>query len=207
VSTALTYRQNRILEYIRREITSCGGSPTYRQIATAFGFRSPKAAVDHIEALARKGYLRVHRGRSRGIEVLVSRADREEDIVAIPLLGRIAAGRPTDVAEDWAEPLRVDKTMLGRVSRGLLFALRVTGDSMTGRGIYEGDIAVAEAEATPRIGDIVVALIDNESTLKSLARNVDGVFLKSENPSYPNLFPVTQMTIQGVVRALVRKLG
>jgi repressor LexA len=203
----LTYQQNRILEYIRREIVNGDGSPTYRQIATAFGFRSPKAAVDHIEALVRKGYLRVHRGRSRGIEVLVGRAEKEDDVVAIPFLGRIAAGRPADAVEDWAEPLRMDKTVLGRMSGGLLFALCVTGDSMTGRGIYEGDIAVAEADASPRIGDIVVALIDNESTLKSLARNVDGMFLKSENPSYPNLFPVTQMTIQGVVGVLIRKLG
>lgn len=78
---------------------------------------------------------------------------------------------------------------------------------MVGRGIYEGDIAVAEADAEPRIGDIVVALIDRENTLKTLAQGPDGSFLKAENQRYPDLLPVTELTIQGVVRALLRKVG
>ncbi len=78
---------------------------------------------------------------------------------------------------------------------------------MTGRGIYEGDIAVVEADAEPHIGNVVVALIDRESTLKTLAHGPDGGFLKAENQRYPDLLPVTEMTIQGVVRALIRKVG
>lgn len=184
-----------------------GNSPTYREIAAAFGFRSPKAAVDHVEALARKGYLRVHRRRSRGIEVLVRPADTGEGTIIVPLLGRIAAGRPTETVGERAESIHVDKTVLGTVPRGRLFALRVEGDSMTGRGIYEGDIAVAEANAETHSGDVVVALIDRESTLKTLAQGPDGGFLKAENQRYPDLLPVTEMTIQGVVRALIRKVG
>ena len=184
-----------------------GNSPTYREIAVAFGFRSPRAAVDHVEALARKGYLRVHRHRARGIEVLVKSSDMAENTITVPLLGRIAAGRPTEASEEATAPIRVDKTVLGKASRGRLFALRVEGDSMVGRGIYEGDIAVAEADAEPRIGDIVVALIDRENTLKTLAQGTDGSFLKAENQRYPDLLPVTELTIQGVVRALIRKVG
>ena len=203
----LTSQQSRILDYIRREVSARGNSPTYREIAAEFGFRSPRAAVDHVEALARKGYLRLHRRRSRGIEILVRSADAGEDTITVPFLGRIAAGRPTDAAEEEAEPIRVDKTVLGTASKGRLFALRVEGDSMIGRGICGGDIAVAEADAEPRIGDVVVALIDHESTLKSLAQGADGVFLKAENPHYPDLLPVSQMIIQGVVRTLIRKVG
>jgi repressor LexA len=202
-----TSQQNRVLDFIQREVAVRGNSPTYREIAEAFGFRSPRAAVDHVEALARKGYLCVHRRRSRGIEVLMKPADTGENTFTVPFLGRIAAGSPTDAAEERAEPIRVDKTVLGTASKGPLFALRVVGDSMTGRGIYEGDIAVAEADVKPRIGDVVVALIDRESTLKTLAQGLDGGFLKAENPRYPDLLPVTEMTIQGVVRTLIRKLG
>jgi len=203
----MTERQRCVLDFIRGEVAARGSAPTYREISSAFGFHSAKAAVDHVAALARKGYVRVHRGRSRGIEVLVSPADKEEDTVAVPLLGRIAAGRASEETETWAGRVRMDKAMLGRASRGRLFALRVTGDSMTGRGIHAGDIAVAEADVPARIGDIVVALIDQESTLKSLAKGADGSFLKSENPLYPDLLPVTQLTIQGVVRALIRKVS
>ena len=78
---------------------------------------------------------------------------------------------------------------------------------MTGRGIHEGDIVVAEADVKPPIGAVVVALIDQESTLKTLANSDDGICLKAENPKYPDLVPVTQMVIQGVVRTLIRKVS
>ncbi len=96
--------------------------------------------------------------------------------------------------------------MLGAAARGRLFALHVTGDSMAGRGIYAGDIVVADADAPPRIGDIVVALIDQESTIKTLAQGKEGKYLKAENPRYPDLAPVIEMDIQGVVRTLIRKV-
>ena len=202
-----TRKQRRVLDFIRAKVETRGTSPTYREIAENFNYKSPKAAVDHVDALARKGYLRVHRGRSRGIEVLVSRGDGQTGVVTVPLMGRIAAGRSTDGVEDRSGQIQVDKAVLNQALGGPLFALQVTGDSMTGRGIYEGDIAVAESDAPARVGDIVVALIDRESTLKSLAKGTNGFFLKSENPRYPDLEPVAQMVIQGVVRALIRKVG
>ncbi len=78
---------------------------------------------------------------------------------------------------------------------------------MTGRGICEDDIAIADADTEPTDGDVVVALIDSESTLKTLAQGPDGSFLKAENSRYPDLFPVAELTIQGVVCALIRKVG
>jgi repressor LexA len=101
----------------------------------------------------------------------------------------------------------IDRSLLAGLRGGSLFALRVAGDSMTGRGICEGDIAVAEADAPPRAGDVVVALIDQESTLKTMAQGPAGFFLKAENPRYPDLAPVTEMAIQGVVRVIIRRMG
>lgn len=205
----LTTAQRRVLDYIRHEIDFRGNSPTYREIAGKFGYRSPNAAVDHVAALAKKGYLRVRHGRSRGIEIQTSTTNSEEaeDVVTVPLLGRIAAGRAVDAAVVATGQVRVDRALLGRAAAGRLFALRVTGDSMTGRGIFDGDIAVAEADVAPRVGDVVVALIDQESTLKSLAKGLNGVLLKAENPRYPDLVPDTEMVIQGVVRTIIRKVG
>jgi repressor LexA len=207
VKHGISSSQARVLAFLRREVATRGSAPTYREIAAEFGWKSPKAAVDHVARLARKGYLRVHRGRARGIEVLDAPANVAETVVPVPIRGSIAAGLATEASEDWAGRVLVDKAMLGRAGRGRLFAVRVTGDSMTGRGINEGDIAIAQAEANPHDGDIVVALIDNESTLKTLAQGPHGSFLKAENSRYPDLFPVAELTIQGVVRALIRKVG
>jgi repressor LexA len=127
-------------------------------------------------------------------------------LVAVPLLGRIAAGHAVGTVEDAGGHIRIDESLLGGTRGGSLFAVLVTGDSMSGRGIYEGDIAVAEADVPPRVGDVVVALIDRESALKTMVQGPEGFFLKAENPRYPDLVPATELTIQGVVRVLIRRL-
>jgi len=203
----MSVSQARVLKYIRHQVATSGSAPTYREIAAQFRWQSPKAAVDHVDRLARDGYLRVHRRRSRGIEVLDVQGDSEQVAVSVPILGTIAAGRATEETETWTGRVLVDKAILGPAVRARLFAVRVSGDSMIGRGINHGDIAVAAADAPPHIGDVVVALIDRESTLKTLAKGAMGMFLKSENPRYPDLFPATQLTIQGVVCTLIRKVG
>jgi repressor LexA len=207
VTTTLTERQRQVLDFVGGTISEHGTSPTYREITAEFGFRSPKAAVDHIESLARKGYVRIHRGRSRGIELLVAKDQTTEGTVSIPVRGTVAAGKAIDETETPSGQLQVDRTMVGRVHCDRLFALRVSGDSMTGRGIQDGDIVVAESGSTPQTGDVVVALIDQENSLKTLAHGPNGMFLRAENPRYPDLFPVAQLTIQGVVRTLIRKVG
>jgi len=190
-----------------REAVTHGTAPTYREISAKFGWSSTKAAVDHVDRLAKKGFLRVHRGRARGIEVPDARAEGNEGVVFVPVQGSIAAGRATEETETRAGRVLVDGALLGPAAYHRLFAVCVRGDSMTGRGIYEGDIAIADADAEPADGDVVVALIDNESTLKTLAQGPNGSFLKAESSHYPDLFPVVQLTIQGVVCAVVRKMG
>jgi repressor LexA len=163
--------------------------------------------VDHVDRLAKKGLLRVHRGRARGIEVPDSQSEGHDGVVPVPVQGSIAAGRATEETETRSGLVLVDRELLGRAASDRLFAVCVRGDSMSGRGIHEGDIAIADANAEPKIGDVVVALIDNESTLKTLAQGPAGIFLKAENSRYPDLFPVAELSIQGVVRTLIRRLG
>jgi len=202
----LTPRQAEILEYLRGLQHEGGGAPTYREISEHFGFKSPKAAADHILALEKKGYVRRHGGRSRGIELLFCDMPSTNSAIPVPLLGNIPAGSPEKQTEHWTEMLTIDQMMLGRSARHRLFALRVNGQSMEGRGIYEGDFVVADAEMSPSEGDVVVALIDGENTLKTLARQKERFFLKAENPNHDDLIPIEEMAIQGVARAVLRRI-
>ena len=204
----LTPRQKEVLEYIQAETDARQRPPTVREICAHLKLSSPGTVHDHLAALERAGWIERGRCQARSIRLLRRLAPMPSPgQIAVPLLGRIAAGRSVDTVEDRSGHIRVDRSLLGGTRGGLLFAIHVTGDSMSGRGICEGDIAVAEAGVPPRVGDIVVALIDRENTLKTMAQGPKGCFLKAENPRYPDLVPVTEMAIQGVVRVLIRRLS
>ena len=159
-----------------------------------------EGCADHITALERKGYLVRQKKHARGIELTTAYS-------GIPLLGRIAAGHPTDASSEVETRLPIDPTAFGIRDRSRVFALRVCGDSMTGRQIFDGDLVVVDQERSPRNGDIVAALIDNESTLKTLVRKNGATWLRAENPVYPALIPIVGLTIQGVARAVIRVLS
>ena len=204
----LTPRQKEVLEYIQDETDARQRPPTVREIGAYLAVSSPGTINDHLAALENGRWIERGRGKARSIRLL-KRLDRipSPGHVAVRLLGRIAAGHAVDAAEDTGEHIGIDKSLLRGTRGGPLFAVRVTGDSMMGRGICEGDIAVAEADVSPRVGDVVVALIDQKSTLKTMTKGPRGFFLKAENHRYPDLVPVTEMVIQGVVRVLVRSLS
>lgn len=197
----LTQKQEDVLQFLRERIHG-GSTPTYREIAEHFGFKSPKAATDHVQALERKGCLRRNGRRSRGIELIPP----NRDTVTAPVLGRIQAGSPNEESQHIQGQLAIDKWILGSAARNRLFWLQVRGDSMTGRGVFDGDWVVADADCTRREGSMVVALIDGESTLKTLAIEKGAFLLRPENPRYGSLIPVTEMSIQGVVRLIVRQV-
>ena len=157
------------------------------------------AAADHVAALERKGLVTRKKGCARGLRLVVQRT-------GIPLLGHITAGRAQEEVEELDRHLLLDTAVYGINNRSHAFALQVTGDSMEGRRIFAGDIVVLEQAATPRDGDIVAALIDNESTLKTFIRKGNRVWLRAENPRYPNLIPAWELQIQGVARAVIRLL-
>jgi len=201
----LTARQSEILQFIKKYRRQAGSVPTYREIAGRFGFKSTKAVTDHLTALEKKGYVRRHGGRSRCIELLCSE-QTSTGPVSVPLLGLIPAGVPEEQTGQFRGTISVDRKLLGKFANHRLFALEVAGDSMDGRGIHEGDWVVADKDSQPRNGDVVVALIDGQNTLKTLAGRKNRHYLKAENPRHSDRFPVGELTIQGVVRAVLRRM-
>jgi repressor LexA len=203
----LTNRQTEILKFLQDFQRKEGIAPTCREIADHFGFKSPRAVTDHLLALERKGSIRRHGGRSRGIEVLNSRWPSRKKAVTVPIVGNIPAGHPEKKSEQLQGTLAVDPAILGGIVHHRLFALQVRGDSMEGRGIHEGDWVVVDADTTPRLYDVVVALIDGESTLKTLTKEKSRFFLKAENPIYPDWVPLEELLIQGVAKAILRRMS
>jgi repressor LexA len=201
----LTQRQNEILTYIEACRDTDGLIPTMRDIAEHFGFRSVSTAREHIQALCRKGVLNQTDGRARALQVTRPNRPPRRPLIDIPVFGDIPAGTP-DTRDQQAEGcITVDVDTLGLRPTARTFALRVSGESMIGRHIMDGDHVICEHGMTPNPGDIVAALIDNESTLKTYLTRRNAPYLKAENPKYPELIPATELVIQGVVVAVIRK--
>jgi len=196
----LTVTQRKVLHFLEDRSEKDEPPPTYREICRRFRYKSPKAAVDHVAALERKGFVIRKKGLARSLKLVWKST-------GIPLLGRIAAGIPREALTSSGERLNLDPTFYGITDRSRAFALCVTGDSMVGRQIFDGDIVLLEHEAIPRDGDIVAALIDNESTLKTFVHEGGKVWLRAENPLYPRLTPALDLQVQGVVRAVIRFLN
>jgi len=202
----LTPRQSEILEFLHEFQRKERIAPTYREIGDHFGFKSTKAAADHVYALEKKGYLRRHSRRSRGIELLSAGRSTDNSAVAVPIVGDIPAGLPEQKIENRNGTIAVDPIMLEGIVQHNLFALQVRGDSMEGRGIHEGDWVIIDADASPRENDVVVALIDGENTLKTLARQEGYFFLKAENPNHRDWIPLKELLIQGVAKAILKRI-
>lgn len=201
----LTHMQGRVLDFVQREALAGRPAPTHREIAHRFGFRSSRAAACHLEALRRKGVVTSEVGKARSLRVVSPLDKLRSAITDIPLLGTIPAGHARDATQDAEGCVTVDVESIGFKPTRNTFALRVSGDSMIGRHILHGDIVLLEHGAEPRPGQIVAALIDRQSTLKTFIVKNGKPYLRAENPKYPNLIPSEELMIQGVFRALIRK--
>ena len=201
----LTKAQQRVLDFIEREVRAGRSVPTQREIADRFGFRSHRAAACHLEAIKRKGFLESDPGKARSLRVTSPRTKLRSRIVDIPLFGSIPAGLPQDREQDAEGCISVDVESIGYKPTRNAFALRVTGDSMIGRHILDGDFVVLEHGPEPRNGQIVAALIDGASTLKTFILKGGRPYLRAENAKYPDLIPAQELMIQGVFKALIRK--
>jgi repressor LexA len=199
-----TRRQKEILEALRSLSAERGRTPTLAEIAGRAGLASISTVHKHLELLEERGLLkRRRRGRRRGVELLP--AAQSGTAVEVPLLGRIVAGRPIEtIAEQRTVALPKDLARGGRT-----YVLQVKGDSMVGEQILDGDYVVVEERATPRNGEVVVALVDGrEATLKTYRRERGRIRLQPANPSLkPLLFRPEMIRIQGVVRGLVRRFS
>lgn len=201
----LTSRQQEILAFIQDGQIARGVVPTLREIARQFGFRSVTAAADHVRALRKKGYLFHHPRLARAHGVVVSAGPSpRRSVVDVPLYGTIPAGFAADCVQESERSLSIDLESLGLRGRSQIFALEVRGDSMVGRHIVDGDLALIDRGVTPKPGDVVAALIDRESTLKTFVIEGGRPVLRAENPNYPDLIASDELLIQGVLVALVR---
>ena len=203
--TGPTKRQQQVLDFIQRNQQTEGTAPTFREIAAHFGFRSPRAASDHVAALRKKGVLAGEPGQARSLRVLSPFQTLRRRIADIPLFGSIPAGFADDRTQEAKGWVSIDIGTIGIKPTTRTFALEVRGDSMIGRHILDGDVVVVEQGQTPRNGDVVAALIDGENTLKTYVADKRKPYLKAENPRYPKLFPAAELVIQGVMVALIRK--
>jgi repressor LexA len=202
----LTNRQQQVLNFIRGQQETDGTTPSLREMAAHFGFRSMTAAADHVRALRRKGMIAGAPRRARSLQVRMPWQTGRRRMADIPVYGAIPAGFARDRRQEAKGCVSIDLETLGIRPTPRTFALEVRGDSMIGRHILEGDLVVFEHGMAPRPGDVVAALIDNESTLKTFMLDRGKPYLRAENPRYPDLIPATELVIQGVMVALIRKV-
>lgn len=196
-----TARQKAVFHFIRQHILRKGFPPTVREVAGHFGFASPLSAQLHINALAKKGFIRKSPFKQRTIEIPGLNPGKD---TRIPLLGRVRAGAPILALEEIEDYISVDRDIF-RIENG--FALRVTGDSMIEAGIFEGDIALIESGREPADRDIVVALIEEEATIKRFFSEGAMVRLAPENSEMkPVVIRAEDVRIVGKVTGILRRL-
>jgi len=196
----LTDKQKRIVEFLKFYLEEHGYPPTMREIGEHFGFTWP-AARGHLAAIAKKGAIRMNPMKSRGIEIVGLRA---RDALALPVAGRIRAGKPLLALEEIESHIVVDRNLF---KEGDSFVLRVTGDSMVDSGIFHGDYVVVKPQKEIRGGDIGVVLIGEEATVKKVYPKRGSITLV---PANRMMEPVTyrhdEVSIIGKVIGVVRKL-
>jgi repressor LexA len=195
----LTARQQEVLNYIRGFLGEHHFPPTMREISEYLSV-SVKGAYDHVKALEKKGHIRIDSNRSRTIELVDEPLDQAAQTVEVPILGNVAAGLPLLAEENLEGTVQVPRAQL---RTGYHFALHVHGNSMTGAGIMDGDVAIFRQQPVADNGDIVVAMVDEAVTLKRFFKEKNRVRLQAENDAYPPIF-TQNIRILGKLAQLVR---
>jgi repressor LexA len=178
----LTARQQQILDYLVKEVQEKGYAPSVREIAEALGLRSPSTVHQHLTAIESKGYIHRHGERMRALEVVDKTLLRGGTAIALPLVGRVSAGLPSLAAEEIEEHIEIPRALLGDVRD--CFLLRIKGDSMIGAGIMPGDIVIVRRQPAAAAGEIVVALLDEDATVKTFGMSNGKPVLLPANPVY-----------------------
>jgi repressor LexA len=195
----LTDRQREVLTFIIKFIDSHTYPPTIREIADHFEI-SIKGAHDHVTALKKKGYVKNDK-RSRTLEVIKRDGEEDNVVVKIPILGPVAAGTPILAEENWDGSVPVHRAMLKKGCQ--YFALKVKGDSMEGAGILDGDMAIIEQRDIAEDGEIVVAMVNDATTLKRYYREKTRIRLQPENDNYKPIYS-QDVRLLGCVAGIIR---
>ncbi|MHB9025868.1 MAG: transcriptional repressor LexA [Armatimonadota bacterium] len=182
----LTKRQQEVLSGIRAILQESGYPPTVRELGERLGLRSSCTVQRHLEALERKGFIRRNPTKARTIEITrglrpVSKASADGGLVSLPVLGTVTAGQPILAVENAEESLALPKTLVPDED---CFVLRVRGDSMINAGLNDGDLAVVKKQESANNGDIIVALLGDEATVKRFFREKGRCRLQPENPAF-----------------------
>jgi len=209
-TSKLTARQQQVFELIQRAIDRTGFPPTRAEIAAELGFSSANSAEEHLRALARKGVIELAAGASRGIR-LISTEDAPHQftlphasIMQLPLVGRVAAGSPILAQEHISQTYTCDPALFSAKPD---YLLKVRGLSMRDAGIFDGDLLAVQKRNEAKDGQIVVARLGDDVTVKRWKRHPGGVELIAENPDYENIFVKsgsTDFALEGIAVGLIR---
>jgi repressor LexA len=210
----LTDRQRQLLSFIEDHLHEHGFPPSIREMADHMGIRSTNGVNDHLKALERKGYISREKSlKSRAISIVASsfpgnRSVDDEPLVSVPILGQVAAGLPVLSEENFEGNLALGQSLLPRDHK--VFALKVRGDSMIEKGILDGDTVIVHSQQTADSGQIVVAMVEGEATVKTFKSSAGAIRLEPANPVFapivihPKDFKTT--TILGVVTGVFRQI-
>ena len=202
----LTPRQEEILTYIKKYTAMHGYPPAIREICAGVGLNSPATVFVHIKNLEKNGYLKSTNNKFRTIELLVENEylEKNDEVVKVPLLGKITAGNPITAIEQPDEYFDLPASLMPK--NGEVFTLHVSGESMINKGIYDNDYVIVKRQNDAKNGDIVVAMTaENEVTLKTFYKEKDHIRLQPENDTMePLIFP--NITILGKAIGLYRKI-
>ncbi len=214
----LTDRQQQVLDFIQAKIHRDGYPPTIREIGDQLGIRSTNGVNDHLKALSKKGYLQRTEAKSRACVPTHARdhlksdvvlVEELDDMIDIPVLGKIAAGQPILALEQHEDSVRIDRVFLGKKDRDV-FGLRVVGESMIEDGIHDGDFIFVKKQRMAARGAIVVALIDDEATVKRYYPEGDRIRFQPSNsamqPIYVLASDFRDTQILGVVVGIYRRM-
>ena len=200
----LTERQQQVYDLIRDHIEQTGMPPTRAEIARDLGFRSPNAAEEHLKALARKGAIEIVAGASRGSRLFAELAEEEAANDGLPLIGRVAAGEPILAQQHVEGHYQVDPAMFKPSAD---FLLRVNGMSMKNIGILDGDLLAVHKTQDVRNGQVVVARVEDDVTVKRLERRGNEVLLHAENEEFAPIvvdLRTQSLTIEGLAVGVIR---
>lgn len=203
--TEITKRQDEILTFIKKYTATHGYPPAIREICKGVGLSSPATVHAHIKNLEKAGYLKNETNKFRTIELLVENEylEKEEDVIKVPLLGKITAGNPIEAIERPNEFFDLPANLIP--AKETIFTLKVSGESMVNAGIFDGDIVIIQKQSTARNGDIIAAMTEEgEVTLKTFYKEKDHIRLQPENDTMePFIFK--NITVLGKAIGLYRK--
>ncbi|MFM0042857.1 transcriptional repressor LexA [Paraburkholderia sediminicola] len=211
--TKLTARQQQVFDLIRRAIERSGFPPTRAEIAAELGFSSANSAEEHLRALARKGVIELAAGASRGIRLLGGSEDSPYQFtlphasimqLSLPLIGRVAAGSPILAQEHISQHYACDPALFSSKPD---YLLKVRGLSMRDAGIFDGDLLAVQKKSEANDGQIIIARLGDDVTVKRLKRRPNGLELIAENPDYENIFVETgsaEFALEGIAVGLIR---